>query len=224
MHARQRARPGDAAGGRPGDPHGRRPQRGRFLDYFRPRAEPEPREGTTLLFFGAIDYYPNTDGLLFFLREVFPLLESRVPKVRLCIVGRRPPDVIVARRGPHVEVTGAVEDVRPHLERAAVVIAPLRIGGGTRLKILEAMAMGKAVVSTSIGAAGLDVVPERDLLIADDAQSFAAQCCRLLDNPGLSDEIGAAARAAVEARYGWGASVQRLSAFYGEVLEARGAA
>jgi len=123
-----------------------------------------------------------------------------------------------------VEITGAVEDVRPHLERAAVVIAPLRIGGGTRLKILEAMAMGKAVVSTSLGAEGLDVVPERDLLLADDPQSFAAQIRRLLDDPELASRIGAAARRVVAARYGWGVSVERLSAFYGEVIEARGTA
>jgi glycosyltransferase involved in cell wall biosynthesis len=194
------------------------------LDFFQPRAGAAPREARTLLFFGAVDYYPNTEGLLFFLDEVLPRLSPRVPRVRLCIVGRRPPSAVLAHRGPDVEITGVVDDIRPYLERAAAVIVPLRIGGGTRLKILEAMAMGKAVVSTSLGAEGIDVVPGRDLLIADDADGFAAQCARLLDDPGLSDRLGAAARRVVETGYGWGASVRRLSAFYGEVLEARGAA
>jgi glycosyltransferase involved in cell wall biosynthesis len=116
-----------------------------------------------------------------------------------------------------------VADVRPYLEGAAVVIVPVRIGGGTRLKILEAMAMGKAVVSTSLGAEGLDALPERDLCLADDAESFAAQIQRLLDEPERARRLGAAARRLVEARYGWAASVARLTVFYDEVLDARGA-
>jgi len=192
------------------------------LEFFKPSAAPQPESPTTLLFFGAIDYYPNTDGLLFFTREIFPLLEARVPRVRLSIVGRRPPESIVSLRSARVEVTGAVDDVRPHIERAAVVIVPLRLGGGTRLKILEAMAMGKAIVSTSVGAAGLDVVPERDLLIADTPEAFAHQVSRLLDDPALARRLGRAARQLVAARYGWTASVDRLSSFYGEVMAARG--
>jgi glycosyltransferase involved in cell wall biosynthesis len=194
------------------------------LDVFRPRASAEPEDPRTLVFFGAVDYYPNTDGLLFFLDEVLPRLSSRIPGVRLCIVGRRPPDSILARRGPGVEVTGEVDDVRPYLERAAAVVVPLRIGGGTRLKVIEAMAMGKAVVSTSLGAEGLDVVPERDLLIADDPEGFVRQIGRLLDDPEVSARLGASARRVIQSRYGWDASVQRLSSFYGEILEARGAA
>ncbi len=194
------------------------------VEFFKPPQPPPPRSPETLLFFGAIDYFPNTDGLRFFLGEVWPKLRSRVPRVKLSIVGRRPPAEIVAHRGPDVQITGAVEDVRPHLARAAVVIVPLRLGGGTRLKILEAMAMGKAVVSTTVGAEGLGVVPERDLLIADDAEGFAAQIRRLLDDPGLAASLGASARALVVERYGWQASVDRLCDFYGEVLEARAAA
>ena len=192
------------------------------LDFFRAGATPEARAPTTLLFFGAIDYYPNTDAMLFFTRDILPLLRSRVPRVLLSIVGRRPPESITALRSTEVEVTGAVEDVRPYLDRAAVVIVPLRVGGGTRLKILEALAMGKAVVSTSLGAEGLHVVPGRDLLIADDAETFAAQIRRLLDDPELADRIGKAGRRVVEAHYGWGASVEQLSAFYDEVIDAHG--
>jgi glycosyltransferase involved in cell wall biosynthesis len=190
------------------------------LDAFRPSAgTPEPK---SLLFFGAIDYYPNTEGLLFFLDEVMPRLRAATPGVHLRIVGRRPPEAIRSRQGPDVEVVGAVDDVRPHIERAAVVIVPLRIGGGTRLKILEAMAMGKAVVSTSLGAEGLDAVPERDLSIADDAAGLAAKIAELLDDPPRRRRLGAAARRFVEQGHSWSASVARLCDFYEEVLEARG--
>jgi polysaccharide biosynthesis protein PslH len=191
------------------------------LDFFRPSPRSAPGEPQTLLFFGAIDYYPNTDAMLFFLRDVFPKLARRYPHLRLCIVGRKPPESIVAQRSANVEVTGVVDDVRPWLERADVVIVPLRIGGGTRLKILEAMAMGKAVVSTALGAEGLDVVPERDLLVADDPEAFVAQIGRLLDDPGLGRRIGASARRLVTSRYSWKAAVEGLSRFYAELIESR---
>jgi len=116
-----------------------------------------------------------------------------------------------------------VNDVRPWLERADVVIVPVRIGGGTRLKILEAMAMGKAVVSTTIGAEGLDLVAERDLLVADDAAGFAAQVARLLADSELRRRLGAAARGLVANRYSWKRSVDTLSEFYGDLLDARAA-
>jgi glycosyltransferase involved in cell wall biosynthesis len=193
------------------------------LDFFHPSARSAPREPATLLFFGAIDYYPNTDAVLFFLREVFPQLVARYPRLRLCIVGRRPPESIVAQRSASVEITGVVDDVRPWLERADVVIVPLRIGGGTRLKILEAMAMGKAVVSTALGAEGLAVAPEQDILVADDAAAFVAQIGRLLDDPGLGRRIGASARRLVTSRYSWKAAVDGLVGFYAELLASRAA-
>lgn len=193
------------------------------LEFFRPSPPSVRREVQTLLFFGAIDYYPNTDAMLFFLREVHSQLVARYPHVRLCIVGRRPPESILSQRSATVEVTGVVDDVRPWLDRADVVIVPLRIGGGTRLKILEAMAMGKAVVSTSLGAEGLDVVPERDLLVADDAAAFVTQIGRLLDNPELGRRLGASARRLVATRYSWEAAVEGLSKFYAELVEARAA-
>jgi glycosyltransferase involved in cell wall biosynthesis len=194
------------------------------LDFFRPSPGSVSHGPQTLLFFGAIDYYPNTDAMLFFLHDALPQLAARYPQLRLCIVGRKPPESILAQRSATVEVTGVVEDVRPWIERADVVIVPLRIGGGTRLKILEAMAMGKAVVSTTLGAEGLDVVPERDLLIADDADGLAVQVGRLLDDPELGRRIGASARQFVASRYSWRTAVDSLSTFYGELLEARAAA
>jgi glycosyltransferase involved in cell wall biosynthesis len=194
------------------------------LEFFRPAPRGAPYDQQTLLFFGAIDYHPNTDALLFFLNDVFPRLVARYPSLRLGIVGRKPPESIAAHRSTSVEVTGVVEDVRPWLDRADVVIVPLRIGGGTRLKILEAMAMGKAIVSTVVGAEGLEVVPERDLLIADDAEAFVTQIGRLLDNPALRRRLGASARRLVTSRYSWKVSVERLSAFYRELLESRATA
>jgi polysaccharide biosynthesis protein PslH len=194
------------------------------LDFFRPSPPSAPSDPQTLLFFGAIDYYPNTDAMLFFLHEVHPRLVARYPHLRLCIVGRKPPESIVALQSANVEVTGVVDDVRPWLDRADVVIVPLRIGGGTRLKILEAMAMGKAVVSTTLGAEGLDVVPDRDLLVADDAAAFVTQIGRLLDDPGLGRRIGASARRLVTSRYSWKAAVEGLSKFYDELVESRAAA
>ena len=197
------------------------------LEHFRPLTSRHtfPRDARpTLLFFGAIDYYPNTDAMLFFTHDVLPRLIARYPGLRLCIVGRKPPQSILAQRSDSVEITGVVEDVRSWIDRADVVIAPLRIGGGTRLKILEAMAMGKAVVSTTLGAEGLDVAAERDLLIADDAEGLAAQIGRLLDEPGLGQRLGTSARQVVAARYSWRAAVDALCTFYGDLLEMRAAA
>jgi glycosyltransferase involved in cell wall biosynthesis len=184
------------------------------------RPGPAPPEPLTLLFFGAIDYYPNTDGLLYFLDEVLPRIRARHPGVRLSIVGQSPPEAITRRAGGGVIVTGLVDDVRPYLERAAVVVAPLRVGGGTRLKIVEAMAMGKAIVSTTIGAEGIDVTDGRELLLADTAEAFAARVGRLLADAPLGRALGAAARRLAEERYSWLASVERLEGFYQELREA----
>jgi glycosyltransferase involved in cell wall biosynthesis len=123
-----------------------------------------------------------------------------------------------------VEVTGVVDDVRVWLDQADAVVVPLRIGGGTRLKILEAMAMGKAVVSTTLGAEGLDAVPGRDILLADDADAFVSQVGRLLDDRAMESSIGASARRFVSGRYSWKAAVERLSMFYDELLDSRAAA
>jgi len=180
--------------------------------FFRPGdSRPDP---STILFFGAIDYYPNTDGLLYFLREVLPQLRERHPALKLLVVGQSPPQAIRDWASDAVEVTGYVDDVRPYLERAAVVITPLRIGGGTRLKIVEAMAMEKAIVSTSIGAEGLEVRHERDILLADTPGTFADQVSRLLDDASLAARLGRAARQLAEAAYDWDAAVRKLEAFY----------
>jgi glycosyltransferase involved in cell wall biosynthesis len=194
------------------------------VDYFRPRSDAPPPQPMSLLFFGAFNYFPNAEGLRFFVNEVLPLLAARCPGIKLKVVGHTP-EGLLSLASDHVEMVGFVDDLRAYLERAAVVIAPLRVGGGTRLKILEAMAMGKAVVSTRLGAEGLEVADGRELLLADGAAAFADQVARALEDSALSSRLGAAARRLVEERYSWQESVQRLEAFYDRLLfAARGAA
>lgn len=183
--------------------------------FFRPSLSPV--EPGTILFFGAINYYPNTEGLLFFLDEVFPRIKQQHPQARLWIVGQFPPASISVRASDDVVVTGLVDDVRAYLERAAVVIAPLRIGGGTRLKIVEAMSMGKPIVATHLGAEGIDVKHDEDILLADSAEEFANRVVRVLEEPALAQRLGEAARRHAEARYTWQGAVHRLEGFYGEL-------
>jgi glycosyltransferase involved in cell wall biosynthesis len=191
------------------------------VEYFRPSQALPPSDGRTVMFFGAINYFPNVDGLLYLLREVWPLLEKSHPKARLKIVGQYPTPQILAFQGPRVEVTGKVDDLRPHLSAAAVTVVPLRVGGGTRFKILEAMAMGRPVVSTSLGAEGISAEPGKDILIADDAAAFAAAVGRVLDTEALGAELGAGGRALVETHYSWGAAAGRLERFFFELLPRR---
>ena len=174
-------------------------------------------EPDTVLFFGAINYYPNTDGLLFFLRDAWPILKRARPAARLRVVGPKPPPSITEWHDSSVEVVGYVDDVRPYIARAAVVIVPLRIGGGTRLKVLEAMAMRKAIVSTALGAEGIEAQHERDILMADDAAGFAHQVARVLADASIGERLGQSARKLVVERYSWRSSVNELTRFYAEL-------
>jgi glycosyltransferase involved in cell wall biosynthesis len=189
------------------------------VDEFRPAPHLPPPDGQTVMFFGAINYFPNVDGLLFLLREIWPLIERSHPRARLKIVGQHPTSQILAFRGPRIEVTGKVDDLRPYLASAAVTVVPLRIGGGTRFKILESMAMARPVVSTSIGAEGIDARPGTDILIADDPVSFARAVGSVLDDRALAAELARRGRALVEEKYSWSASAQRLERFFYELLE-----
>ena len=188
------------------------------LDFFRPRAEaPVPN---TILFFGAHNYFPNADGLRSFLSECMPLLKQTVPAVKLRVVGYTPAG-FQSFASESVQMVGFVDDVRVELAAAAAVIVPLRVGGGTRLKILEAMAMGKPVVSTRVGAEGLEVVPDRDLLIADEPAAFAGAIARVLSDAALARSLGAAGRLLVEKSYGWEGAVERLERFHDRLIDAR---
>ena len=176
---------------------------GADTEFFRPSREKELP--SSLLFTGSMDWLPNEDAMLYFANEIFPLIRRQVPDVSLCIVGRNPSRRLqdLASRIPKIQLTGWVEDVRPYLAQRAVCIVPLRIGGGTRLKIFEAMSMAKAVVSTSIGAEGLPVKNGEHLLIADDPASFAESTLRLLGNAPQRGRIGQAARHLVQENYSW---------------------
>ena len=185
------------------------------IEAFRPSGM--PRDPATLLFLGAINYYPNTDGILDFLDNTWPLILAARPDTRLQIVGMDPPESVLSQRSENVEVTGFVEDPLPYLARASVVVVPLRIGGGTRFKVVEAMSMGKAIVSTSLGAEGIDVAHETHALLCDDAHSFAAAVLRVLGDPALNDRLGHAARQLAEERYGWRAAVAKLEGFYAQL-------
>jgi glycosyltransferase involved in cell wall biosynthesis len=188
-------------------------------EYFSP--SPKRRDPGTMLFYGTLSYYPNLEGLLFFLREVMPIVRRLYPSARLKIVGARPPEALRRFEARDVTFTGFVEDLRPHLERASVVIAPLRIGGGTRLKVLEAMAMAAPLVSTTLGAEGIAVTHGREVLVADTAEHFAAQVARVLGDDELGEGLGAAGRRLVERSYDWRAATRALETLYRRALPAR---
>ena len=179
-------------------------QTGVETDYFRPAAAPAER--THMVFTGSMDWLPNEDGMTYFCREILPKIRQAEPEATLSIIGRTPtPAVRKLAEIPGVEVTGRVDDVRPHIARGAVYVVPLRIGGGTRLKIFEAMSMAKAVVSTTIGAEGLPVTSGRDVEIADEPARFAHSVVHLMRDADARRAIESAARALVVERYDWAA-------------------
>jgi glycosyltransferase involved in cell wall biosynthesis len=160
------------------------------LDYFQalPKA---PFLTPTVLFMGSMDWYANVDAVLYFVSDIWPKVRERLPEAKFLIVGRQPPSEILALHSTDmgVEVTGTVPDVRPYMRKAHVMVVPLRIGGGTRLKIYEAMAAELPVVSTTVGAEGLPVVHGKHLLIADDSASIANEVIRVLLSPELAGSL-----------------------------------
>ena len=182
-------------------------------DYFRPEQADQAGEKLDLVFTGSMDWMPNEDGIVFFVKEILPLICARRP-CRLWAVGRNPTANIrrLAVENKNVEVTGRVDDIRPYLARAVVYVVPLRIGGGTRIKIFEAMASGKPVVSTRLGAEGLLLEHNRHVLLADKPAEFADACLRLLESPELRQRIGMEGRRLVVEQYGWDAAVRVMAA------------
>ncbi len=175
----------------------------------------QPRETNALVFSGNLGYFPNVDAATWFASEVLPLLRARRVAAELRLVGARPAAALrrLANTLAGVRMVGPVADMQPHIARAAVALAPMRVGSGQQIKILEAMACGTPVVATSLAAAGLDAVPDRDLLVADDARSFADAVLKLLDDHALAERLARNARALVEQRYAWNHSalaVERL--------------
>ena len=159
----------------------------------------------SLVFIGSMDWLPNEDAVLYFAEAILPLVKEQCPEVSLHIVGRSPSPKLraLADTERNIRLTGRVEDVRPFVAQASICIVPLRIGGGTRLKIFEAMAMGKAVVSTSVGAEGLPVQAGENILLADTPRDFANSVIALLHDPNGRRRLGASARTLVEEKYSW---------------------
>jgi glycosyltransferase involved in cell wall biosynthesis len=168
----------------------------------------------TLLFVGSMDYHANSDAVIWFCREIWPRLAAEFPHLDFKIVGRNPPAAVRALASPRILITGTVEDVRPFYHHAFAVLVPLRVGGGTRLKILEAMAAGVPVISTRLGAEGLAVAHGRELLLADTADEMAASIRMLLSDEVLRAALCKAARALVETQYDWSVLGARLAAVY----------
>jgi glycosyltransferase involved in cell wall biosynthesis len=191
------------------------------VEYYQPRSADPPSDGRTVVYFGLLSTVPNIDGVLHFVQDIWPRIAEAHPQARCKIIGGRPPPSLLALAGPRVELTGFVSDLRPHLAEAAALVVPLRLGGGTRLKIVEGMAMGKAIVSTTLGAEGIEAVPGRDLLIADEPEAFADAVNRLLADPVLAARIGQSGRQLAVERYAWSGAASALEGFYRQVLEGK---
>lgn len=191
------------------------------VDYFRPDAPGRPDEGG-LVFAGTLSWYPNQEAVRYFLADIWPALLADDPGRRVTFVGRDPPlDLRAAASDPRITVTGRVDDVRPYLEAAAIYVCPIRDGGGTRLKILDALAMAKPLVATGLAVEGLDLIEDRHYLRAETPPEFVAQIRRLEADGALRRRIGQAGRELVVARYAWDSIGRRLAAAYGAAAGAR---
>jgi polysaccharide biosynthesis protein PslH len=197
--------------------------------YFRPAPAseglaPEGEQPGQLVFTGAMDWPPNQDAVAWFARDILPLIRRDYPGAVTWIVGRNPPSSVRAleRAHPDLRITGAVDDIRPYLNRAPVYIVPMRSGSGTRLKVFEAMASGKAIVSTAIGAEGLPVEHEKNILLAETPEDFARECVRLLGDEGLRRRLGSEARSLVESKFTWSRAVDELEGVIQSAVEQRG--
>jgi len=173
-------------------------------EFFRPSGDVKPAPHS-LVFTGSMDWLPNDDAIRYFMREIMPLIKNKVPDVTLTVVGRNPAPALVdlSKEDKSLIITGRVDDVRPYMENAAAYIVPLRIGGGTRLKIYEAMAMEKALISTTVGAEGLPLTNGVELLLADEPGTFADAVVRVLTDRDYANDLGQRAASVVRENFGW---------------------
>lgn len=173
-----------------------------------------------VVFVGAMRHQPNADGARWYVQQVHPLVQQHISDASMAIVGADPPVAVRDLAGASVDVTGEVDDVRPYLGAAQVVIAPLWSGGGTRLKILEAFAAGRPVVSTTLGVEGIDALHGEHLLLADTPDAFSRAVVQLLTDPTLAASLAAAGRALVERQYGWDQVARQLIETHNRAIEA----
>lgn len=175
--------------------------------------------GKDILFVGSLQYFPNVDGVQYLIRDIMPEILKCCPDATLRVIGRQPDDRIKPLHNPpSIEIIGEVEDLEPYYRTSNLCIVPLRSGGGTRLKILEAMAYGRPVVSTTIGAEGTDVKDGLNILIADTPTEIAKAVCRLLEDPDLAKKLAAEGRKLVENRYSWKSIAQTISEQYRTII------
>jgi glycosyltransferase involved in cell wall biosynthesis len=174
------------------------------------QALPRPEAGQHLVYVGNMGYRPNVDAVTYFCQEILPLIRQEIPAAEFWIVGNQPLPEVYDLQNDYVHVTGRVEDVRPYYEKSTVCVIPLRASGGTRLKILESMALGRPVGSTSVGSEGIEIRDGENILIGDDPQTFARQTVRLLQEEALWQNISNHARQFVLDHYDWDAITERL--------------
>ncbi len=183
------------------------------------RPLPDALDCNTLLFIGTMGYPPNIDAALYFCNDILPLIERQIPNIKLLIVGNHPtPAILKLGNRKNVFVTGYVRDIMPYYKKACASIVPLRAGGGVRLKILESMALGRPVVSTGIGAEGLYVVDQKDIIIADTPSKFTEGVIRLLRDKDFREKLACNAREVVKSNYDWLNISQDLLALYSKLV------
>lgn len=188
--------------------------------YFSPHSVSEGRLGDRIVFVGAMDYGANEDAVTWFAQNVWANVRQRFPELRFTIVGRKPTASVTALKNqPGIDVSGTVADVRPYYENALAMVVPLHWGSGTRLKILEAMAAGVPVISTTLGAEGLDATDGQDILIADSPEEMLAAITALRDSPELRGKLTDLGRRLAVSRYDWTIPGERLFSIYANTLD-----
>lgn len=193
------------------------------LDHFRPH--PRPHDPATLVFSGKMSYHANVTAVLYFVRQILPLVRQAQPDVRLLIAGSNPPrEILALTRDPAISVSGYLPDLRAALSRATVALCPVTVKVGIQNKLLEAMAMGLPVVSSREGVEGLAAQPGQDLLVGESPATFASHVCQLLADPDLRARLGLAGRRYVEAHHRWDGAAHRFELLYAEAIEQRAAA
>jgi sugar transferase (PEP-CTERM/EpsH1 system associated) len=176
-----------------------------------------------IIFVGSLSWYPNSDAIDYLMRDIWHLIRAKAPNVSMNVVGKSPSKEIMefSRSHPSFKTLGFVDDVRPYMAEAAVYVVPIRVGGGTRLKILDALAMGKAIVSTTVGCEGIDVTDGKDIIIADKPEEFAEKTVELMNNRDLREKLGRNARRTAEDVYSWEKIAPKLEQVYEELAGMR---
>jgi len=194
---------------------------GADLNYFKPVKGEETR---AVIYAGGMNMYANLDAVMFFVDNIWPTIKASIPDVVFYAIGQDPPPELIkkAKQDDGIKVLGYVDDVRPYVAKASVYIVPLRVGGGTRLKVVDALSQGKAIVSTSIGCEGINVTPGKNIVIADDPQTFAREVIAIFDDDNKRDSLGVAARELAEKQYSWEKMGKDLQSAYEEIVIEKG--